>query len=245
MERILEFRLSGEAAFFKIPQLNAYRYLSYSSIHKIALLGLLGSILGLEGYSSQEGEYPQFYEKLHGMKVSIEIEEARNIRKKVQQFNNSVGYASQEKGNNLIISEQWLEKPSWLIRILVKSVPKDLPLVDYLIDQKAIFIPYLGKNDHFASISRVNIKEGKQVTDFEKPINISGLFEEENFDIRLKRRVPFYKFSEALPIELDHHFNQYRTKQLAQTSGILLLKEGISLSNDSIYTIENQNYYFI
>lgn len=41
------------------------------------------------------------------------------IPKKVQIFNNSVGYASAEQGGNLIIKEQWLENPVWDIYVLI------------------------------------------------------------------------------------------------------------------------------
>lgn len=37
----------------------------------------------------------------------------------VEAFNNSVGYVSQEEGGNLIIKEQWIEKPNWDIYILL------------------------------------------------------------------------------------------------------------------------------
>ena len=41
------------------------------------------------------------------------------IRKKIQVFNNSVGYASGEQGGNLIVKEQWLEEPSWDVYVLL------------------------------------------------------------------------------------------------------------------------------
>lgn len=41
------------------------------------------------------------------------------ISKKIQIFNNSVGYASKEQGGNLIVKEQWLENPKWEICILL------------------------------------------------------------------------------------------------------------------------------
>ena len=41
--------------------------------------------------------------------------------KKMQYYNNSVGYASKEQGGNLIIKEQWLEDPCWYIVVLLDN----------------------------------------------------------------------------------------------------------------------------
>ena len=43
---ILRFRLSGKNAFFKKPEVNTYCYFTYGNIHKVALLGMFGAILG-------------------------------------------------------------------------------------------------------------------------------------------------------------------------------------------------------
>lgn len=65
-------------------------------------------------------EYPEFYEKLKELKISVVPEnQGGYIQKKVQVFNNSVGYASEEQGGNLIVKEQWLENPIWDIYIML------------------------------------------------------------------------------------------------------------------------------
>ena len=54
------------------------------------------------------------------MKVSIVPKNERGyIQKKIQTFNNSVGYACEEQGGNLIVKEQWLENPIWDIYVLL------------------------------------------------------------------------------------------------------------------------------
>ncbi len=49
---ILRFTLSGRQAFFKKPDVNAYCYFTYGQIHKVALTGLFGAVLGYGGYSA-------------------------------------------------------------------------------------------------------------------------------------------------------------------------------------------------
>ena len=117
--RALKFTLSGKNAFFKKPEVNAYFYFTYGQIHRVALLGILGAIVGYKGYGCT-GTYPEFYEKLKDLKVSVVPRNSQGyIQKKVQMFNNTVGYASQELGGNLIVREQWLENPVWDIYILL------------------------------------------------------------------------------------------------------------------------------
>lgn len=166
----LKFMLRGKSAFFKKPDANTYAYFTYNNIHKIALIGLLGAVAGYEGYNQQCKEhdsknyqaYPEFYEKLRNLKLCI-VPEAKcgYFSKKLQQFNNSVGYASQEEGGNLIVREQWLEEPAWTIYILNdgKSAEAFKKIADNLLEGKCVFVPYLGKNDHPAIIENCSIIE--------------------------------------------------------------------------------------
>ena len=48
----LKFTLSGDSAFFKDNVINTV-YLTYGNIHRVALLGMFGAILGYGGYSKQ------------------------------------------------------------------------------------------------------------------------------------------------------------------------------------------------
>lgn len=115
-----EIPAEREICFFKIPAVNSYYYFTYAQIHKVALLGIFGAILGYDGYQQMQKEdrFPEFYERLQALKVSV-IPCVKNgiFLKKVQTFNNSIG--SLEQGRNLIVQEQWLEKPEWLIYVLL------------------------------------------------------------------------------------------------------------------------------
>lgn len=50
--KALKFTLKGKTAFFKNPEVNTYYYFTYGNIHKPALLGLFGAILGYQCYES-------------------------------------------------------------------------------------------------------------------------------------------------------------------------------------------------
>ena len=63
-------------------------------------------------------EYPEFYQQLKDLKTAvIPCCEKGSFPQKMIAFNNSVGYASMEKGGNLIVRQQWLENPKWYVYI--------------------------------------------------------------------------------------------------------------------------------
>ena len=83
--KAISFELGGKTACFRKPDVNVYAYFTYNNIHKPALLGLLGAIIGLGGHTQLHDEnrgkkpseltynhnYPEFYKKLQHLKVSI------------------------------------------------------------------------------------------------------------------------------------------------------------------------------
>ena len=212
----LKFTLSGKTAFFKKPDVNTYYYFTYGNIHKVALLGILGAISGYKGYNQQKLEettYPEFYEKLADIKIGIVPKNENGyIPKKIQVFNNSVGYASKELGGNLIVKEQWLENPEWDIYILIEG-ELEKKLADRIINLKTTYIPYLGKNDHIANIKNVEtIEDINKINNSDK---IDSLFIKNNFELVPTcdefddEYVPIYKYEEKLPIALEKTTNKY------------------------------------
>lgn len=247
----ISFKLSGKTACFRKPDVNAYAYFTYNNIHKPALLGLLGAIVGLGGYTQlfeknrglkkgslgYDDGYPEFYKKLKHLKVSITpLAPNGYFSKKIQVFNNSVGYASFEQGGNLIVREQWLENPVWQIQILDDSSKVFQKISEYLLGGTSIFIPYLGKNDHPAKIDEVRIVE------LSAPFGsyIDSLFIK-NFDklgFSKEDEMP-YLFEEVVPMRLqkDYHFYEYETL-------VFTNHEVTSLPHD-VYSNDGKNYVFI
>ncbi len=227
----LSFYLSGKTAHFKKPDVNSALYFTYNHIHKIALLGILGAIIGIDGYEGQRGaKYPEFYKKLENLKVSIIPigDDYRGVfSKKIQRFNNSTGFASDEDGGNLIVKEQWLEDPKWQIIILIDSLKdkniKD-KLKDYILNYKCCNIPYLGKNDHIADINNpklIKIKKAKN------PKKIDSLFyldkvelienTDDIIDIFGVEYKPDFVFKDYMPTSLNIH-NMYEFDKIAYSN---------------------------
>ncbi|MBB6632274.1 type I-B CRISPR-associated protein Cas5b [Clostridium algidicarnis] len=230
--KALKFTLSGRTAFFKKPDVNSYYYFTYGNIHKVALLGILGATLGLDGYINQnKSKYPKFYEELKDLKISIVPKNINGyIPKKIQIFNNSVGYASKEQGGNLIVKEQWLENPKWDIYISLESSKFSNEIESRFKNQKFVYIPYLGKNDHYADITNIEILNLNQIN---SPKNIDSLFIKSFFNILPEEMLLFdeptedtYKYEEQLPIGLEEVSNQYVTEKFIHTNlNVNLIKD--------------------
>ena len=155
------------------------------------------------------------------------------LGKKIQYFNNSVGYASKEQGGNLIVKEQWLENPSWNILVLIDCEEAD-KLADAVLNNKCVYYPYLGKNDHFADILDSHIEEVHAQKNGEG--KISSLFLKENVEIVISKSLRgktgmTYKYQENLPYALDEWTNNY------------ILKSFIYTDADTRW--ENQNVYLV
>ncbi|KWZ86199.1 type I-B CRISPR-associated protein Cas5b [Heyndrickxia faecalis] len=247
--RALAFELRGRTAFFKKPDVNANIYFTYSHIHKIALLGMLGAILGLKGYEAQSRDikangdneanrYPEFYEKLKDLKVSIVPHGDRGyFSKKIQVFNNSVGYASFEQGQNLIIKEQWLENPHWTVYLLDDGTEICMELFNRLKSHQSVYLPYLGKNDHPASITKV--REVELENAWAPGSCIDSLFCSKGVDLGRSRTEP-YLYQEFLPIKMDDILNSYVFEQMFFTNQVV---NKIQNSN-VIYCAEEKNLFF-
>jgi len=266
--KILKFTLSGKTAFFKKPDVNTYLYFTYGNIHKVALLGMFGAILGYSGYNQMKMEnmsnkadkkaskkvfFPEFYDKLQNIKIAIVPNNEKGfIHKKVQIFNNSVGYASKEQGGNLIIKEQWLENPSWYVYVLIDD-EESKKIAEYLLNHKTIYQPYLGKNDHYANITDIEIIEDNEITELEEINKINSICPKKFFEVNLEEDEEeeeydepvdevyedIFKYEEQLPIGLDKETNMYISE------GFLYTNMKVSCdSNVTVYKIRKRNIVF-
>lgn len=247
--KALRFKLSGKTAFFKKPEVNSCFYFTYGNIHKVALMGMFGAILGYGGYNQHRYKtenikgyseaYPEFYSKLNTLKVAIEpLNDKAYIPKKVQIFNNSVGYASQEMGGNLIVKEQWLENPQWNIYILLDNEEAN-SISEYITNNKSIYQPYLGKNDHYANISDVQVYDIKEISG--EDINtLHSLCPKNYVEFEMDdEEDDIFKYSERLPIALNEVTNMYELESFVYSNMYI---ESISANN--IYNIEEKNIVF-
>lgn len=203
--KALRFDISGKTAFFKNPDINVEINPTFNHIHKPALLGLLGAILGLKGLSDKK-ELPEYYEKLKDLEISI-VPEKEFFETKLQTFNNTTGFGN--KSQNLIINQIWLNNPKWTIYIKLNN-PYANKIKDSLLNKKAIYYPYLGSNDHFCNIDNVDIIELEKIN-IDK---INSLVCEKDIELLNKKGI-FFK--ELEPVGYNEKTFNYNYKTMIKT----------------------------
>jgi len=266
MKKLISFTIKAEKGFLKKPDINEGIYLTYNMLHKPALLGILGAIIGLEGYQKNE-ELPEYYKKLKDIPVGIAPvgAEKGNFQKTVVEYTNTTGFANQgkkikgakESGATLIINEQTLIKPAYKIYLLLDLEDENQKkLYNNIKEQKAEYLPYLGKNDYslwwkkeeveeydeWAKVSEHNTTF-KISTVFIKPGAIKEIKEDktESFDLldfsTITEEKQFVSF-ERLPVDFNKKLFQYNYDDFAFTTFNLKPDSGIK----NLYKINNDIY---
>ncbi|MGB0432164.1 MAG: type I-B CRISPR-associated protein Cas5b, partial [Bacteroidia bacterium] len=227
MNRLISVDFHADFGFFRKPDTNDGINLSYNMLHKPALLGILGAIIGLEGYK-ERGKWPEYYLKLKDLKVGIEPlnHEKGNFQKTVIKYSNTVGYAN--KGTNYLTEEATLIAPAYRCYLLLDDENEHhQKLYEYLKDGKAEFIPYFGKNEFTAWWE--SSKHFKEYSSFEgvqesaESLKIQSLFikgelsvhqqkADEGFSFSLDETdagLDKYFFFERLPVGFNEELKQY------------------------------------
>lgn len=258
--RVLKFNLSGKTAFFKMNDFNdVNNSYTYGHIHKVALLGVLGATLGLEGNVQGKMRYknyihPDFYTTLKDTKIAIIPNGNKgSFTRKKQHHVNSCGYTKEGDGlnRNLIYVEQWLYNVNWDIYINLDSIESNLStkLEDYMLNNKAVYMPYLGKSNHPAIISNVKVLEGVECK--ENDIYIDSLVKvdedisfSDNFDFadffNSGENKELYDYRELLPYSYSENDCQYVKETFLLTNKMLNVGES-SIKN--IVSVDNKNIY--
>lgn len=245
---IVSFDLKAEFGFFKKPDINDI-YITYNTLHKPALLGMLGAIIGLRGYQ-ENGHIPQYLEALKHLKVGIQPlnSDKGNFTKSFIAYNNGTGFASSEAGGNLIITEQMLIKPAYRCFLLLDfSNVNDKKLYDNLKSNQAEFIPYMGKNDFSAWWDNFKEYETHTEFDFDTDYEVATIFAKtEAVSEYIVRSMNIFAdnkstwtFFEKLPIGFDEKLYQYVYSDFV-FSNATFKKEMNMSANGTFYKIDNR-----
>ncbi|MCS7028103.1 MAG: type I-B CRISPR-associated protein Cas5b [Raineya sp.] len=252
MQKLISIDFQADFGFFRKPDVNATINLSYNMLHKPALLGILGAIIGLEGYKEAQ-KFPEYYQKLKDIEIGIEPlnHEKGNFTKTLIKYSNTIGYANARE--NFLAEEATLIKPAYRVYILLNlENSENAKLYEYLKECKAEYLPYFGKNEFYAWWE----KESFQEYEFEKAENISENFQVKTLIIKSqslqnqKAEVIFdifnyesytenYIYFERLPTEFDEQLHQYKLSDFAFTT--FNLKPDTKLSN--LYFLKSKGYY--
>lgn len=248
MNKLVSIDLYADFGCMKKPDTNDPVYLTFNMLHKPALLGILGAIVGLEGFSapppmskkskgenlfSDQGQRPivaPYYEALKYLKIGIRPLRHENgiFSKAILTYNNGVGYANIQSKvpGNLLITEQMLIDPAYRCFILFeKDDEVHRNLFENLKNNDAEYLPYMGKNEF--SIWWENWRE----YDFQKfeperrSFEIQSVFIKEEPVKGGKARPPYkvasipnFMYFENLPVGYDEVLMQYEYAAFAYTN---------------------------
>jgi len=235
IDKIISFDISSDFGMFKKPDVNNPVYFTFNIIPKTQLLGILGAIIGLDGYNQmkESDDYPEFYEELQDLSIGIVPYGNKGVyQKRLIKYNNTVGYANKD-GGTLNIIEQTLINPKYSIFIgLDLSNKNHQKLNDFIVEKPKLveyeYIPYMGKNEFRLEIDKVKHFDDIQVFTPNDEFAIYSLFPNIGNEALKKSealRDPFdnsmsetyFYYFERLPIKLDE-LNQYQYENFAYTN---------------------------
>lgn len=253
MKKLISIDIFADFGMLKKPDTNQPIYLTFNMLHKPALLGIFGAIIGEKGFQ-KKGELPDYYIKLNQLKIGIEPlnHENGNYQKSTVKFNNATGFGNlgeekidgktQKHGATDNIVEQFLIAPAFKCYVYFDgSIDSEIEerLYNNLKSYQAEYIPYLGKNEH--SVWWKNFKEDYIFNqEINKEIKINSIYIKESpfkdnkvvqffnpiFDSQLKGNS--FSYFERLPVAYDDIGNknyQYKYESFAFTDWTLETKE--------------------
>ena len=243
MQKLISIDLYADFGMLKKPDTNEPVYLTFNMLHKPALLGILGAIIGLEGFK-EKGKLPEYYKKLNDLKIGIQpIEkdektgkvfcENGNFQKSTVKYNNATGLANKgdggKSGATLNIIEQFLIAPAFRCYFLLDLENENHQKIDKNLENyHAEYLPYLGKNEFSVWWEEYHKYDEIKDFDFSKEYKIGIVFyknEAVNNHIakalgramrqELKNRFVYF---ERLPVSYDEQLYQYNYNDFVYTN---------------------------
>lgn len=213
MKKLISFTIKSNFGMFKKPDVNDKVFLTYNMIHKPYVIGILGAVMGYGGYA-QSGSgsiMPQYYEILKDIRVGISPIDCDGgvFKKEFIVFNNTTN------GKTSNITEQTLVDPSYRIFIeLDKDNCNHEKLIDSLKKNRAVFLPYMGKNEfpiwwndfhEHNTFEYINKKERFRI--------VTLIVKDKDFVLKncgyKERTTKYFYLFERLPVGLDEQLKQY------------------------------------
>ncbi|HAG15345.1 MAG TPA: type I-B CRISPR-associated protein Cas5 [Bacteroidales bacterium] len=258
MNKLISIDIFADFGMLKKPDTNEPVYLTFNMLHKPALLGILGAIIGESGFKTK-GVLPDYYLKLIDLKIGIQPlnHEHGNYQKTIITYNNTTGMASQEQGGNLMITEQTLVAPAYRCYFLFDLENEIHQNADENLSKYyAEYLPYLGKNEFsvwwknytiydFSEFEANDVFKISSIYIKDSPLKDSKTIQDYDpfFDEKLEGNT--FSYFERLPIgytDIGKKTYQYEYRNFAFTDWSLELKTKnsnllLNINNDTIIQV--------
>lgn len=161
----LKFTVFGRYGFFKNHECNSINF-TYQFIHKPCIMGLLGAMIGLDGWRQMvehDGKL-EYYEVFKNSKISI-IPTSSYYETFYETINNATGFTNissdKQGGETANIKRQILQNPSYTIIIQKDGIEEKYynKLKEMLFKGESVYRLCLGNNNYTA-----NIKDVEEIT---------------------------------------------------------------------------------
>lgn len=238
--KALKFDIYGKYAFFKNPENNIGTEFSFEHIHKPAILGILGAVLGLKGKdcTNKDNPYPEYYQVLKDIKVSL-IPNKIVFNNFKETTTNTTGFANKDGGTQ-VLHRKILQNVRMTIYVLQNNVNDKYwsKLVDLLSKHESTYPLYLGNNSYKAQVDNVSIVELSKLEDVEEVV-IDSIFNKsiikEKYNYTKNDMMIPYDLMMYSPIDINE-LMLYKYDWLELTNLIIDVKDNVNLyiSNDNI-----------
>lgn len=233
-ERVLKFTLSCPHFHMTEETSNENVIETYRNPHKLAILGMLGNMLGLKGYnnktfSKSKSIYPEWYEKLQDLKVAVvNNSETGTFISAVNEYSNTTGLHEAD-GNTLLIKENWLYNTSWTVYVLGDSKIID-EIADRMENRKYNGMLYLGKSQHYVEkikdAERISLEDMKRIDEDNLATRIDSLFIDKNIEVK---RAMFgsngtFEFIQRMPVKFRENTVYYFKEMMKWTDKEVVIR---------------------
>jgi len=253
MTEVLKFDLSGQFAHFRRPEYNklvnnkaankkGHPSFTFSHIPKTHLLGIFGSILGLDSFMKGF----EYYYKLRHLKIAI-VPDKVVFKIFDHSFMDHTGLVEGNRARPMLFYEQLLVNPKWTIYVLNDNSSEYKQLKSSILNSKGLNHIYLGRGELFGNIDNIEITEAEKHIQVEGNFCIESLFFTEEDLIarkdvlRVKGGEPPFMYKEFLPVGFENNKNKYLYKNFYFTNQSLRTDK---IDFDRLYLLENKILFF-
>lgn len=218
--KTIVFTAKSSYARFRCPHTTTSA-LTFSTIHPIAVKGMIGAILGIE--------YEELYEYTKDMKIGIEV--LNHVYKDTQSFN-LIAQTNNNKAPNFQSRVQFLRDVKY--RIYVSTTEQKLENIERALkSNEYIFTPYLGCSENIAKLEFEEII----TSNVNKVKFVNTVIPQEYLDLEFEDDKTLY--FDRIPIE-----NNKDREYIAYNKVAFGVNGEIKIKQSEIFKVGEKNVFF-